>query len=643
MLDRDGDPSIWESQRIETLGGAFIAAASTAGIGVSLVSMEPPVPRVVYISDKGVEILGHPREKILASPAGTFLAPDEQKVRDLTGERARSGTSPQLFDTVIERADGKQVPVEISFAPIRLDGLPGIIAFMRDLTARYNGKAALRRSEHRFRQLIERAPDAVWINDGKRLVYANPGAASMLGYESVEALLAVDPRNIVAPEDQPSMRERTQEMLRTGEPLPPREYRTRKKDGGWVMTEVQSIPVEWEGSPAILGFARDVTNRKEMEVRLAQSERLAALGTLLAGVAHEINNPLSYTLLGVEGALRELHRMAAPPEQIARVRELLESAQQGATRVAGVVGQIRASARPESEQRGRVDVRRAIEAALRVTHNEIHHRARLVTELADVPCVLGNEQRLEQVFLNLLVNAVQALPEGRTDNEIRVTLRVSAVGDVIVEVTDNGPGIPEEIKARIFDPFFTTKRVGGGLGLGLSICHGIVAWHGGTIAVNDAVGRGSTFRVVLPAAEDAAGVPPSVTRPKAANGLAPLDGLRILVIDDEPALAAMIVRVLEDECHVDVATDARLGLDRLVQAIRPYDVILCDLMMPDMTGMDLFAEVARRYPGLEERFVLMTGGAFTPRSTEFLARVKNRRLEKPFDSSALRAIVANRG
>jgi len=439
------------------------------------------------------------------------------------------------------------------------------------------------------------------------------------------------------------MRERTQEMLRTGEPLPPREYRTRKKDGGWVMTEVQSIPVEWEGSPAILGFARDVTNRKEMEVRLAQSERLAALGTLLAGVAHEINNPLSYTLLGVEGALRELHRMAAPPEQIARVRELLESAQQGATRVAGVVGQIRASARPESEQRGRVDVRRAIEAALRVTHNEIHHRARLVTELADVPCVLGNEQRLEQVFLNLLVNAVQALPEGRTDNEIRVTLRVSAVGDVIVEVTDNGPGIPEEIKARIFDPFFTTKRVGGGLGLGLSICHGIVAWHGGTIAVNDAVGRGSTFRVVLPAAEDAAGVPPSVTRPKAANGLAPLDGLRILVIDDEPALAAMIVRVLEDECHVDVATDARLGLDRLVQAIRPYDVILCDLMMPDMTGMDLFAEVARRYPGLEERFVLMTGGAFTPRSTEFLARVKNRRLEKPFDSSALRAIVANRG
>jgi PAS domain S-box-containing protein len=644
MVDRDADPLIWESQRIETLGGAFIAAASTAGIGVSLVSMQPPAPRVVYISDKGVEILGHSRESILASPVGAFLSPDEQKLRDLSGERARSSTSPQLFDTVIERADGKQVPVEISFAPIRLDGLPGIIAFMRDLTARYNGRAALRRSEHRFRQLIECAPDAVWINDGKRLVYANPGAASMLGYESVEALLAVDPRNIVAPEDQPSMRERTQEMIRTGEPLPPREYRTRKKDGSWVMTEVQSMPVEWEGSPAILGFARDVTHRKEMEVRLAQSERLAALGTLLAGVAHEINNPLSYALLGIEGALRELQQMAAPPDQIARLRELLESAQQGATRVAGVVGQVRASSRPEIEQRGPVDVRRAIETALRVTHNEVQHRARLVTELSDVPPVLGNEQRLEQVFLNLIVNAVQALPDGRADNEIRVTLAATAAGEVVVEVADNGPGIPEEIKARIFDPFFTTKRVGGGLGLGLSICHGIVTWHGGTIAVDDAVGGGSTFRVVLPAAEDAsAAVPSSVARPKAANGQAPLDGLRVLVIDDEPALAAMIVRFLEDDCHVDVATDARLGLDRLVQATPPYDVILCDLMMPDMTGMDLFAEVARRYPGLEERFVLMTGGAFTPRAREFLAAVKNRRLEKPFDGGALRAVVAGRG
>jgi PAS domain S-box-containing protein len=648
MAQPESDRTTWESQRIETLGGAFIAAANMAGIGVSLVSLQPPTPRVVYISDKGVEILGYPRETILERPAADFLSASEQKGRDITGERARSRTTPYFFDTVIERADGRQVHVEVSFAPIRLDGQPGIVAFLRDLTARYTGRAALERSERRFRKLIECAPDAVWINDGKRLLYANPGAVRMLGYESVEALLAVDPRDIVTPEDQTFMRERTEQMFRSGEGLPPREYRSRRKDGSWVLTEVKSIPVEWEGSPAILGFARDVTGRKQMEARLAQSERLAALGTLLAGIAHEMNNPLAYALLGLEGALGAIKQMAAPSKEIAKIREMLESAHHGATRVAAVVGQIRASARPEVDERGSADVRRAIEAALRVTHNAIHHRARLVTELSDVPRVLGSEQRLEQVFLNLLVNAIQALPDGGGDNEIRITLRASPASEVVVEVADNGPGIPDEIRSRIFDPFFTTKGVGMGLGLGLSICHGIVASLGGTIGLDSKVGGGSVFRVVLPASTDASGTETPGTQPRVAS----VDGAvhrvaaaaafaaraRVLVIDDERPLADMIVRLLDD-CHVDVAVKGRDALDLLDRATAPYDVILCDLMMPDMTGMDLFAEVTRRYNGFEERFVFMTGGAFTPRATEFLARVKNRRLEKPFDRSALRAAV----
>jgi PAS domain S-box-containing protein len=642
MASRSEVPSIWDSQRIETLGGAFIAGASRAGIGVSLVSMQPPEPRVVYISDQGVEILGYPRETILERPAGHFLSPDEKKVRDLTGERARSRTDPELIETVVERGDGKLVRLEVSFAPIRLDGQPGIIAFIRDVTARYEGREALRRSEARFRQLIERAPDGVWINDGTRLRYANLGAARMLGYESVEALLAVDPRNIVAPEDQATMRARTQEMIRTGEPLPPRDYRSRRKDGSWVMTEVQSMPIEWEGAPAILGLARDVTNRNEMQVRLAQSERLAALGTLLAGIAHEMNNPLAYALLGVERALAVLERVAAPPDEIANLREILESAHHGATRVAAVVGQIRASSRPEIDERGPLDVRRALDAAMRVTKNEIQHRARLVTELGEVPPVFGNEHRMEQVFLNLLVNAVQALPDDRPDNEIRVTLCANATGAVVVEVADNGPGIPDDIRARIFDPFFTTKSVGIGLGLGLSICHGIVTAHGGTITVESTLGAGSTFRVILPAMANASTAAKPSTRVKETIPEAPQVRVRVLVIDDEPALAAMIVRVLEDECDVDVAVNGHEGLDRLVRATTPYDVILCDLMMPDMTGMDLFAEVAQRFPGLEGRFVLMTGGAFTPRATAFLARIGNRRLEKPFDAKTLRAAIATR-
>ena len=627
------DPLIWESARVEELGGALITAASAAGIGVSLVSMLPK-PRVVYISDKGVEILGHPREVVMSRPASDFLTPEERDLREATDTFIKVDASPNFTETRIRRADGRVIHVELGFAPIRLDGQPGIITFTRDITERRDATDALARSERRFRQLIELAPDAVWINDGRRLLFANPTAARMLRYDSVEALLATDVSNIVAPEDQASMRERTQEMFRTGVTMPPREYRTLRRDGTSVMTEVQSMPIEWEGNPALLGFARDVTSRKEMEARLAQSERLAALGTLLAGIAHEMNNPLSYTLLGIEQAMAQLARLTAPAEDLAKLRETLEGALHGATRVAAVVGQIRASSRPDVEERGPVDVRAALEAALRVTHNEIHHRARLVTDLAEIPPVFGSAQRLEQVFLNLLVNAVQALPDGRAENEIRVVLRATPAREILIEVSDNGPGIPDDVRSRIFDPFFTTKPVGLGLGLGLSICHGIVTNHGGTISVESAPERGSTFRIVLPA-KDAA---PRATSPTA-SAVAGAGRRRVLVIDDEAALAAMIRRVLSKDCHVDLAVDAREGLERLAGP-DAYDVILCDLMMPDMTGMDLFAEVARRHPGLERRFIFMTGGAFTPRATEFLAQVSNRRLEKPFETSVLRAAVA---
>jgi PAS domain S-box-containing protein len=626
----------WESERIEELGGALIGAASAAGIGVSLVSMEPPAARVVYVSDKGVEILGHPRDVLLSRPAREFLTP-EARSGDLRPEHLEP--IARCFETVVARASGERVPVEVSLAPIRLDGLPGIIAFMRDISERRNTLAALERSERRFRQLIEGAPDAVWINDGRRLVFANPAAARMLGYDTVEELLAIDPLNIVAPEDHPLMRERMSSMMQTGAPMLPREYKSRHKNGSWIIAEVQSMPIEWEGAPALLGFARNVTGRKEMEQRLAQSERLAALGTLLAGIAHEINNPLSYTLLGIEQGLATLDELGAPGDPAAKLREALESSHHGATRVAAIVGQLRASSRSDTEERGPVELRRVLEAALRVTQNEIHHRARLVTDLQDVPALQGNAQRLEQLFLNLLVNAVQALPDGRVDNEIRVSMKRGDAGDIVVEVADNGLGIPEEARSRIFDPFFTTKPVGLGLGLGLSICHGIVSAHGGTITVDSTMGHGTTFRVALPGPDAPASASGQAADPKPGAQGAPPKRRRVLVIDDEAALASMIRRVLSKDCDVDVAIDAREGLALLVDG-GDYDVVLCDLMMPDMTGMDLYAEIARRRPGVERRFVFMTGGAFTPRASEFLSQIKNRRLEKPFETAALKALVA---
>jgi len=290
-----------------------------------------------------------------------------------------------------------------------------------------------------------------------------------------------------------------------------------------------------------------------------------------------------------------------------------------------------------------VDINQAIKSTLVIATNEYKYVAEVDTDFAEIPAVNCYAGEINQVVLNLIVNAAHAIGDvvKGTSGKGRIKVSTRVLDDQVeIAIADTGKGIPVEVRSRIFDPLFTTKPVGLGLGLGLSICHGIVSAHGGSITVDSTPGRGSTFRVVLPAppaARQAATTPtPAAEEPRPA----PLRRRRVLVIDDEPTLGSMIRRVLDKDCHVELAIDGREGLERL-ETSAPYDVVLCDLMMPDMTGMDLFAEIAKRRPGLERRFVFMTGGAFTPRASEFLAQVKNRRLEKPFETALLKAIVAS--
>ena len=373
------DRRAWDAQRVESLGGALVMAADTARIGLAVVRVELPESRIVYMSDVGVELLGHPKEKILGGAARGFLTPAEQALRQ--GDPHADPDRPRptrTFESAVVTGDGRHVPVEVTLAPITLDGESIIVVFFRDITQRHEALEAVRRSQERFRLLFEMAPDAVWVNDGTRLLYVNPGAVKMLGYDTVEEVLAIDPRRIVHPDDHEAMGSRTREMMRTGQPLPSYEYRTCRKDGTVLVTEVQSMPIEWDGRKALLGVARDVTARKEMEARLARSERLAALGTLLAGIVHELNNPLAYVLLGIDQALGQLERMPFSPETAA-LGELLREVRGGTKRVASIVGQLRSTSQPDATDRDAIDLRTVIESALRVAGNEIRHRARLST------------------------------------------------------------------------------------------------------------------------------------------------------------------------------------------------------------------------------------------------------------------------
>jgi CheY-like chemotaxis protein len=252
-----------------------------------------------------------------------------------------------------------------------------------------------------------------------------------------------------------------------------------------------------------------------------------------------------------------------------------------------------------------------------------------------VPAVTGNEARLGQVLLNLIINAAQAMPEGAADqNEIRITLRRGAAGaTVILEVSDTGPGIPRDLIPRIFDPFFTTKPVGVGTGLGLTICHGIVTALGGHIEVDSVVGKGTTFRVLLPASDQ---VPDRGSVPD----LDPSPGgppMRVLVIDDEAAIGRAIALTL-DRHDVVMTEHAREALGRIAAGER-FDVILCDVMMPETTGMDFYEQLEAIAPQQRARVVFLTGGTFTDRARRFLERVPNERLDKPFTAGRLAAVI----
>jgi CheY-like chemotaxis protein len=252
-----------------------------------------------------------------------------------------------------------------------------------------------------------------------------------------------------------------------------------------------------------------------------------------------------------------------------------------------------------------------------------------------VPFVQANESRLGQAFLNLLLNAAQAIPEGASgDHEVAVTVCSEAGGWVVVEIRDTGVGIPAEHLSRIFEPFFTTKAVGEGTGLGLSVCHGIVTGLGGRIQVESEPGEGTVFRVLLPAS----GHPQQLAAAAVRTAREQASSRRVLVIDDDPEVREALARIIGPPHLVEQAESGQVARELLVGGA-DYDVIFCDLMMPDVTGMDLYEAVTARRPELLERMIFMSAGAFTPRAAEFFERVSARRIDKPFDPVRVRSFL----
>jgi PAS domain S-box-containing protein len=499
-------------------------------------------------------------------------------------------------------------------------------------------------ADARLRLLLDAIPDAVAVHDEGIFTYVNVACVELLALRSRDDLLGRDLLEIVHADDRARVLAARRGVGESGKASARLEVRWLRADGAEVMVEVAAQPFELDGRPVVLLIARDLTERQRLQAQLVQADRMASVGALAAGVAHEINNPLAYVVANLgflAESLPELAKDAASgsPELVPRITSLvhqLAAARQGAERVRVIARDLKTFARADDERREVVDVATVLASTLTMAENEIAHRAKLVTDYGVAPKVVANEARLAQVLLNLVINAAQSIPEGARDaHQIRARTYEHDDGRCVVEISDTGCGIAPDVVGKIFEPFFTLKPKGIGTGLGLSICHGIVAALNGEITVDSVVGRGSTFRVLLPAASrESLPMPaPSSLR----ISIAPRRG-RVLVVDDEAEIGTILRHALGRSFDVVAVTSGREAL-RLLEHDTDWDVILCDVMMPGMSGADVYERATARAGALADRFVFMTGGAFGASAREFLARVTNERVEKPFNLRAVARVV----
>ncbi len=550
----------------------------------------------------------------------------------------------------------------LSFATLRAErpALEGLVPRLQlvaqvvaSTLARRRADEALRESERRFRTAFMLSPDAFYLVTLEgRFVQCNDAFCKMLGYERHElgGRTSLELGVFADPADRAALLSR---LTRDGQ-VSDLELTLRRKDGSTFAGALSVSAVTVGGVPHALGAIRDVTERirieeerRELQTSLAQSDRLASMGMLAAGVAHEINNPLSFVLYNIESACEDLAQLVesarapgAPrpalpddlaPAEIDDIVTRLKEALSGTQRIKQIARSLGTFSRVERVAVQPIDVRESVQHAVTMANNELKYRARLIRDLGPTPLVMASEGKLAQVFLNLLINAAHAIPEGHVEqNEVSVRSHTDGAW-ACVEVKDSGSGIPPEVVARVFEPFFSTKGPGLGTGLGLTISKQLIEEVGGEVRVESEVGRGTRVLVRLPAAPSALRPGPRASRAPASTGV---PRGRILVVDDEPGVRAVLGRILGRE-HDVVACGSGRDARRILERDQSFDLVFCDLMMPDTSGMELHSWLATENPGLAARFVFITGGAFSPGAAEYLARVGNPRLEKPVEVAPL--------
>lgn len=533
------------------------------------------------------------------------------------------------------------------------------LAIIRDITDRKQAEDLLSESEKRFRALVEHSADAITLLDADgKVIYEGPTVPRVTGF-TAEERVGMSALGNVYPEDLPVVRATLGEILEKPGANVTAQFRSVRKDGSIWWTEgtatnllhdpnVRAIVVNYhditERKQAEIALQEHIERLQKMQVRLVQSEKLAAIGELVAGIAHELNNPLTSVVLNAQ--LMQMHTL--PVSMQHNLEKIVMEAQRAGKIVRGLLE----FARKRPSERKWVQVNDVLQSSLELLNYELTTRNVQMNFHLDehLPVTLVDPYQLQQVFVNIVNNAWQAMGE-QEERRMHISTefgrslydmddQANAAQVVRIRVQDNGPGIAPEMLVRIFDPFFTTKEPGEGTGLGLSICHGIITEHRGHIWVESEVGEGATFFIELPLTDEAGVVVEPVKVERSSGGVLSEQPVSILVIDDEIAILDAVSSVLRDRGHrVITSLSAFQGLELLRTDI--FDLILCDIRMPGMDGMEFFKELQARYPKMSKQILFTTGDSVSSNTRDFLDGIHLPCLHKPFDLKELMKTVSD--
>jgi len=582
---------------------------------------------IIYLSPVAGSLFVYKPKEIIGRPFSDFVHPDDLQGVVKSREETLGGMfNPYEFRMVDKNGDIHYV--RTSSRPVEKEGrATGITGVLTDITREREAEKALRESERKHRTILNTIDDGYFEVDLEGNFTAfNESMKNMLGYDDSE-MVGLNYRRFMTSDVAVKAFSTFKEVSKTGVPAKAVDWRLTRKDGTIVDIETSvSLKRDASGVPVgFFGISRDLTEKKKMELQFIQTEKLSAIGTMISGVAHELNNPLT----AIIGNAQMLIRQEVPDD----IKHKLEVILKESIRSSKIIGGLLTFAREHTPERSMVDINSIVMESVKLKEYDLRvNNIDLKLDLSEaLPITSADPYQVQQVFINIINNARDALVGGQGKGVLTIRTYRSD-GTIVIAFEDTGPGIPEESIKKIFEPFFTTKETGKGTGLGLSMAQDIIKEHDGEISVESKPGAGATFTVVLPIASVKTQAAPANTDQHGERGTK--DAKSILVVEDEENLVHLILEALTAEGYdVTCSNSGNSAIDQLKK--NRYDLIISDMKMPGMSGEELYRYVEENYPPLKQKVFFMTGDILGKNTQDFLKTTGNNYIEKPFEINRL--------